>query len=416
MLIKKIRAVSIRLGVCAILIAFGLPGLLCAQPDYFFEAYDSGIYGIYDRHFRGVLFPEVYKSLTSVKVAYPGLSEVDSTVVGAGLLPDQIANSKGAGWNAVYAHTDIDLSPGSAGLWLGNAHIGESYHIYEYDGVNFAGDFSEFSLRGAIWIKPRRNSRFQGISAAFDVDKFYFSNGGGFEGFYDDKSYYLNINTLVRLTGGYRLRAAFRTRNKYAINPEDTYYDDNRHFTDAVSVGVLDCKMRTLEFTARNIFAVNNAETKSDTVAFALNYTQGGAISYKKHTLFLGVKANAGLAYPSKISQRAGSFLYYHYLRRMTDEGRVASAGISAPIIADIDLSRGLRGMLSICPKISYTQTAPLRTKNGLYRNPQYRFATELSEAEVSLSGLVGDRIDFALMPSVKNYVFFSALEARYRF
>ncbi len=101
----------------------------------------------------------------------------------------------------------------------------------------------------------------------------------------------------------------------------------------------------------------------------------------------------------------------------MTDEGRVASVGVSAPIVADIDLSHGLRGMLSICPKISYTHAAPLRKpKNGLYLNPQHRFATELSEVEMSLRGILGDRMDFAVMPSVKNDVFFSALEARYRF
>lgn len=415
MLVKRIRAVSIHLRVCAVIAAWALPRLLCAQPDYFFEAYDSGIYGISDRHFRGVLFPEVYKSQTSVKVAYPGLLDVDSAFAGVGLLPDQVVNSNGVGWNALYVQTEFNLSPGGAGLWLGNAHVGESFRIYEYNDMTGAWDFSEFSLRGALWIKPRQNSRFQGISAAFDVDNFYFSNGGGFEGFYDDKSYYLNINTLVRLTGYYRLRAAFRIRNKYATNPEDTREDDNRHFADALSVGLLDGKLRTLDFTVRNTFAVNNADRKSDTVAFALSYSQGGAINYMKHTLFLGLKADAGLAYPSKISQNAGSFLYYHYLRRMTDEGRTASVAVSAPIIADIDLSRGIHGLLSIRPKISYTHAAPLR-KNGLYSNPQYRFATELSEAEISLRGLIGDRVEFALMPSVKNDVFFSALEVKYKF
>jgi hypothetical protein len=417
MKVKKVNAVSICLRVCAILLACGLPGLLFAQPDYFFEAYDSGIYGIHDRHFRGVLFPEVYKSLTSVKVAYPGLWEADSAHAGVGILPDQISNSKGVGWNAVYAQTEINLNPGSAGFWLGNAHVGESFKIYEYEGIKGAWDLSEFSLRGALWIRPRQKSRFLGISAAFDVDKFYFSNGGGFEGFYDDKSYYLNINTLFKLTEHYRLKAAFRTRNKYAVNPGDAREDDNRHFTDAVSVGVLDCEMRTLEFMFRNTFAVNNAEKKSDTVSFTLSYTRGGALSYMKHKLFLGLKADAGLAYPSLISQSAGSFQYDRYLRQMTDDGRVAGAGISAPIVADIDLYRGLRGMLSVCPKISYTHTAPLRQpKNGLYLNPQHRFATELSEVEISLRGFVGDRMDFAVMPSVKNDAFFTALEARYRF
>jgi hypothetical protein len=398
--------------------AYAAPCHLSAQPDYFFEAYDSGIYGILDRHFRGVLFPEIYKSLPGVKVAYPGLWEADMACVGVGLLPDQIVNSSGLGWNALYAHTDIDLSSGgSAGLWLGNANIGSSFQAFEYYDITGAWDISEFSLRGAFWISPRQNNRFQGISAAFDVDDFYADNGSDFGGLYDDKSYYLNINALVRLNDDYRLKVAFRTRNKYADNPEDTRDDDNRHFTDAVSVGLLDGKMRTLELMARNTFAVNNAYRKSDTLALALRYTQGGAISYMKHTLFFGLAADAGLAYPSKISQNAGSFLYYHYLRRMTGEGRLASVSLTAPIIADVDLSRGLRCILSIRPKITYTNTAPLREpEKKVYLKPQHIFAVRLSEPELSFRGVIGDRLDFTLMPSIKNDVFFSALEARYRF
>jgi len=417
MLVNKIHAVLIHICICTLLITCGSFRLISAQPTDFFEAYDSGIYGIFDRLFRGVLFPEVYKTLPSVKIAYPGLWEADRTCAGVGLLPDQIVNSNGLGWNALYAYTDIDLSPGSAGLWLGNANAGNSFQIFEYYDITGAWDVSEFSLRGAFWVSPKQNDRFRGISAAFDIDNLYAYNGNDFDGRYDDKSYYLNINTLVRLNDDYHLRATFRTRNKYADNPEDKRTDDHKSFTDAVSVGLLDGKMRTLELSGRNTFAVNNAGRKSDTVALTLRYTQGGAINYMKHTLFVGMIADAGLAYPSKISQRAGSFLYYHYLRHITGDGRLASVGVSAPIIADIDLSQGFRCMLSIRPKISYTDTAPLSNpKNDIYRNPQHRFATELSEVELSLRGLIGDRINFTLMPSLKNDVFFSALEVMYKF
>jgi len=416
MSVKKNYAVSI---CAALLTACGLTRPLSAQPDYFFESYDSGIYGISDRHFRGVLFPEVYKSLPSVKAAYPGLAPADGSGVGVGLLPDQIVNSKGAGWDALYAHADFNLSPVAAGLWLGNAHIGDSYQVYEYYDMAGAWDIREFSLRGAVWASPGRDGRFLGASAVFDADSFYADadDDGDFGGFYDDKSYCLNVNALVRLTGDYRLRAAFRTRNSYADNPEDARDDNGRHFTDAVSVTLLDGKLRTLEITARNVFAVNNASVKSDTVTLALRYAQGGALNYMKHTLFIGLTADVGAAYPSKISQRAGSFLYYHYLRRMTGEGRTLSVEAAAPIVADIDLFRGLRCMLSVRPKIGYANTAPLSASEDAVRlKPQHKFVTELSEAEISLHGTAGDKIGFAFMPSVKNNVFFTALEARYRF
>ncbi len=416
MFVKKNYAVSINISAAALLMACG-PLPLFAQPDYFFGAYDSGVYGILDRHFGGVLFPEVYKSLPSVKIAYPGLWGADGTRVGVGVLPDQIANSEGVGWNALYAHADIDLSPGGAGLWLGNANAGNSFRIFEsYDRIGTL-DVSEFSLRGAFWVSPRRTGRFLGVSAAFDVDGFYADVGNDFGGHYDDKSYYLNVNTLVRLSENYRLRVTFGTRNRYADNPEDTRDDDARHFIDAFSVGLSDDKLRTLEIAARNTFAVNNANRKSDTVAFSLRYTRGGAISYMKHTLFLGLTADVGAAYPSKISQSAGSFHYYHYLRRMTDEGRVASMGVSVPIIADVDLFRGVHCMLSVCPAIRYTNTAPLKNpEDDVYLNPQHGFSTELSNVEVSVRGVLGDKMDFIVMPTVKNDVFFSALEVRYKF
>jgi hypothetical protein len=400
-----------------VLTAYLLPGHLSAQPDYFFEGYGSGIYGILDRHFRGVLFPEVYKRMPSAKVAYPGLWEADRADVCAGFLPDQIANSGGLGWNALYAYTDIDLSPGSAGLWLGNVNAESSFRIFEFSDITGAWDTDALSLRGAFWVSPRQNDRFRGVSAVIDVDNFYAYNGNDFEGLYDNKSYYLNITALVRLSGDYHLKFAVGTRNEHADNPEDTRLDNRKLFTDAVSVGLLDGKLRTLELRAWNVFALNNADEKSDTLALALRYTQGGAVSYMKHTLFLGITADAGAAYPSKISQRAGSFHYYHYLRRMTDEGRVASAGVSVPIVADISLYRGLRCMLSIRPGVSYTNISPRRApENSLYLNPQHRFAAEMPDAELSLRGTVGDRIDFILMPSIKNNVFLSALEVRYLF
>jgi hypothetical protein len=391
-------------------------GAAFAQPSYFFEGYDSGIYGIHDRHFRGILFPEAYKALPSVKAAYPGLWEADRSGVGVGLLPDQVVNSSGIGWNALYAHADIDMSPGSAGLWLGNFNIGDSFRVFEYYDVIGSWETGEFSLRGAGWISPYRNDRFRGVSVVFDIDEFYAYNGNNYDGLYNDKDYYLNVNTLLKLSDDYHLKIALYTRNRHAENPEDTRADNRKLFTDGFSVGVLDGKLRTLELRGQNTFAVDNGDRKSDTLSLSLRYSRGRAWSYNKHTLFLGLRADAGAAYPSKISQRSGSFLYYHYLRRVTDEGRTASVAVSAPVIADISLYKSLRGMISICPSAGYTHIAPHREpENDLYRNPQHRFAMELSEVEISVRGLVGDKMDFILMPTIKNNAFFSAAEVRFK-
>jgi hypothetical protein len=404
------RAAAILLAAC------WLPGAVFAQPDYFFEGDDSGIYGIRDRHFRGVLFPEAYKTLPSAKAAYPGLWEVDRSVAGAGLLPDQIANSGGLGWNALYAYADIDISPGSAGLWLGNFNIGDSFRIFEYYDVTGGWEVSEFFLRGAGWLSPYRNERIRGVSVIFDIAELYAYNGNDYEGLYNDKDYYINVNALVQISDKYSLKAALYTRNRHAENPEDTREDSRKLFTDGFSVGILDDKLRVLELRGQNTFAADNAGKKSDTLSLSLRYSHGRAWSYGKHTLFLGIKADAGAAYPSKISQRSGSFLYYHYLRRVTGEGRAAGVSAAAPVVADISIYGPLRVMASICPSVRYTRIAPLmEPKNDIYRNPQHIFAMELSEVEISLRGPVGDRFDFILMPTIKNGAFFSAAEARFK-
>jgi hypothetical protein len=84
-------------------------------------------------------------------------------------------------------------------------------------------------------------------------------------------------------------------------------------------------------------------------------------------------------------------------------------ANVSAPIVLDIDVYGPLRCMLSIAPRVTYTQF-------NHPRQAQYKFAMTVPEAELSLRGTVGDKFDFALKPTVLNNVFISALEIRYRF
>jgi hypothetical protein len=205
--------------------------------------------------------------------------------------------------------------------------------------------------------------------------------------------------------------------NRYATDPFDIIFDNRRLFKDAVAAGFLDDKLRTLELRLENTFAMTYGDDKSDTVSATLRYTQGGAVTYMKHVLFIGLKADAGASFPSIINDETGSFQYLYYMQNLTRKGRVMRANVAAPVIADIRIFGPVRAMLSISPQINYTHTAPSKNEaHYLHFNSQHVLDIDIPKPELSIRGTVGDKLDFAVKPTVSNSVFFSGLEVRYRF
>jgi len=392
------------------ILVYIIPIIMCgacsAYAQDFYGAYDSGIFGIMDRHFQGVLFPEVYKSLASAKIAYPGLWTSEKNSAAAGLLPDML----GSGWQGLYSWTDISNGPGNAGVWLGNLNITEGYRQYYAGYEPYYTDASRFLLRGAAWITPFRRNLFRGLSVTVDIDNVFDYDGNEYREYLDTKKFFINLTSLIRISDNYHLRAGICTYNKISEDdPSAGRFDNSKLYSDGIYVGLIDDKRRTLELRADNTFGMLYSWEKTDTLSFRLQYTQGGALSYKKHILFVGLKADAGAAFLSEIDEETGSFDYAEYMRNLTVDGWIMRANALAPVVLDISVYGPLRVMLSIAPRIGYAQ----------FNNPdraQYEFALTLPDAELSLRGTVGDRFDFALKPTVSNDVFMSAVEIRYRF
>jgi len=387
-----------------------IPVIMCgALPAYahdFYGAYDSGIFGIMDRHFQGVLFPETYKSLASAKIAYPGLWASEQNSAAAGLLPGEL----GLGWQGLYSWADIANGPGNAGVWLGNFNIADKYRLYDDGYERRYIDTSSFSLRGAAWITPYRDGRFKGLSVTVDIDNVYSYDGNEEWECLDSKKFFINLTALVQINDNYHLRAGISTYNKVSEDdPSAGRFDNSKLYTDAVYVGLIDEKRRTLELRAENRYGSLYSWEKSDTLSASLQYAQGGAFSYKKHTLFLGLKANAGTAFISRIDEETGGFAYDKYFGNLTTDGWILRMGVMAPIVLDIGIYGPLRGMLSIAPRAGYTQF-------NYPRRAQYEFAMTIADAELSLRGTVGDKFDFAVKPTVSNDVFMTAIEVRYKF
>ena len=377
---------------------------------------DFESFTIMDAHYQGILFPEAYKTLTSTRVGYPGLWTPERNAVTAGLLPEGPAS--GVGWGGLYGSADIDISPGSAGLWLGNFNIGDGYRVSEYNDMVYSWETRDFTLSGALWGTPFNNDVFRGASVGFDVDNEYAFNGNPYDGFTDMKSVRLSLNALIRLSDSYHLRVGLHTHNRHIDYPSSRFDDNRKLFSDGFAATLVDSKLRTLEFRAQNTFAMNHGDEKSDTVSIGLRHTQGMALSHRKHMLFLGLRADASVSFPSIINQEAGSFQYIHYLQNLTGAGRALRVSLTAPVIADIDLYRGVRCMLSISPWIYYAHTSAREPpqESHFYLDPQHMFRIGMPTAELSFRGLAGDNFDFILKPSLASGVLISALEVRYRF
>ena len=391
--VKKIPICLILIIACA---------AASARAGDFYGVYDSGIFGIMDRHFQGVLFPEAYKSLASAKIAYPGLWTSEKNSASAGLLP----NLPGPGWQGLYSWADISNGPGNAGIWLGNLNFADEYIDYSQRYVNA----SSFSLRGAAWLTPFRSKRLSGLSVTVDIDNVFDYDGNEGWECLDTKKIFVNLTSLITINDNYHLRAGIRTYNKISEDdPSAGRFDNSKLYSDGVYIGLVDDKRRTLELRADNSFGMLYSWEKTDTLSLSLQYTQGGALSYKKHILFLGLKADAGAAFISQIGEETGSFAYAEYLRNITTDGWITRVSASAPIVLDINVYGPLRCMLSIAPRATYTQF-------NYHKQAQYQFAMAVPDAELSLRGTVGDKFDFALKPTISNDVFISALEIRYRF
>jgi hypothetical protein len=404
MIYRKYPMANVKNTIICLITAL-ICGVAPARADSY-GACDSGVFGIMDKHFQGVLFPEAYKSLASAKIAYPGLWTSEKNSVTAGLLPDV----SGAGWRGLYSWADISNGPGNAGVWLGNLNIAEEYRHYYTGYDRHYADVSGFSLRGAAWITPFRGNLFRGLSVTVDIDNAFYYDGNEEWEYLDTKRFFINLTSLIRISDNYHLRAGIRTYNKIAEDdPSAGRFDNSKLYTDGVYIGLIDDKRRTLELRADNTFGMLYSWEKTDTLSFSLQYTQGGALSYQKHILFLGLKADAGAAFISRIGEETGSFAYTEYLRNLTTDGWITRVNVSVPVVLDVSVYGPLRCMLSIVPRASYTRF-------NYPRQAQYEFAMALPDAELSLRGTVGDRFDFALKPTVSNDVFMSEMEVRYRF
>jgi len=386
-----------------------ISAFICTLPLTLSAQIDNA--GVMDRHFHDVLFPQVYKELVSTKINYPGLRDPEKYGITAGLLPD----NSGDNWAALYSWGEWANGPAIAGVWLGNVGINLSspddnmwYNLHVNESV--------YSIRSAVWVTPFRNRSFKGISVTYDaLNKRREDKLGSWT--YKMDSTFFGVVSLAQLNANLHLRAGIGSFY-YAA---DSYYtvsmDNEERSTDGFFVGLLDKDNRMLELRVSNLYHYVEGfdgdfyEVVSDTVNVALALSGGKAAQYHEHRFFYGLKGKGGVSLRSETGSSAGRFEYWRHIRNAKRKGMTFDAEISAPLILDVRLFKTLHGVLSINPQINYSYIdyqQETKSKHSL------NLASELPL--LSFYGTIGEKVEFAIKPTIENEAFFSAAEVRYRF
>jgi len=378
---------------------------ICVLPRLLFAQIDNA--GIIDRHFEGILFPQVYKELVSTRIAYPGLRNPERYSVSAGLLPD----FSGENWAALYAWGEWANGPATAGAWLGNAAVnsssyGETFWIYD----TYVKERS-FSIRSAAWFTPFRNRSFKGVSVTYDayserrdaeIEESGITNTSSMD------SVLFSVIALTELNVNLHLRAGVNSRSYSAS------MDSEERIIDGVFVGILDRNNRALELHVSNLYySIDDyyGEQVSDTVNVSLLFSGGKVMHYHDHRFFYGLKGKCGVSLPSKSDGGVGRFEYWRHINNAKRRGATFDAVVSAPLIFDVSLFKTLRGVLSVNPQINYSNTYhPQKSKS------RHNLSLASSHPLLSFYRTIGNNVEFAIKPSIENEVFFSAAEVRYKF
>jgi len=379
---------------------------ICIMPLMLFAQIDNA--GVTDRHFHTVLFPQVYKELASTKINYPGLRNPEKYSVSAGLLPDL----SGENWSALYGWGEWANGPAIAGVWLGNIGFNSGS---PNDGIWYDPYVNErvFSIRTAAWLTPFRSNSFKGVSVTYDALSKVFENEQS-GGTYSMDSTFFGVISLVQLNANLHLRAGissfyYATDSYYAVDP---FIVNEKRSVDGIFVGVLNENNRALELRVSNSYHYFDeffGEQVNDTVNVSLLFSGGKTAQYHKHRLFYGLKGEGGVSFLS--SSNAGRFRYWRHISNTHRKGAIYGAELSSPLIFDIHLFRTFHGMLSINPQINYSYADNLQKLKSRHT---LSFASPYPQ--LSFYGSIGEKIEFAIMPSIENEVFFSAAEVRYRF
>jgi hypothetical protein len=412
----------------------------------------SGYFGVLDQYYGDILFRGNDQKLLSDKINYPGLIEDSTFSCGLGFFNpysayyDQngLAYQAPLTWSNLYGWNEWATEAGRLGAWIGGIDFSDQKNNYGTEQTS-----RSFEGTTAFWFSPYKASTFKGLSLVLngyynsDLSNTY-SNDGSFYSYDTTKNTYKILNAAVSsifkindifnlklfFAGGYRYNIQNSIYEYYYSYPISTdyypyYYSEPTTSTSLsqseyktnnlfLRVGLIDKNDRQVNLgfsvdASNNTYSsyYYNAYGSGDYSVF-LNYSEGKRVQYLRHYAYFGVIAQTSLDFPVESNSYIG-------LSKVLQMARLSQrywyGSLNFPVILDVNLfNTPLYAIVRVVPEISGSESKYPETYSNRY------VGLSVSEVSLGLRGKIGDQLEFALVPSLKNDIFVSGLEIKYLF
>lgn len=431
--------------------------LLCALlSTAVYSQYDRN-YTVMDNYYKRYIQIEDTGSSVSQKINNPGLYKNSASRCGIGFLQQldscytensDIQFKQSIGFNDLYAWTELKTDIGNFGGYIGNMSIDNNS-----DENNSASESKKQngSLSAAIWFNPASKSFFKGLSISADGNYLYNKSNsniqyGGTNSKNEMKNLYIKAVSLFQMSEKLHLRWGISgSKNKSVYSNLDSqdfyYYNYGSYSKTEIEVkqhyGNMNLGLVVNEFFDLTVGAevnTGNEISKSSTISsyngidysslnrsdfygsgnlsFYLDCALEKIIHYRKHTMYLGINANI----------RANMFdnndTYYtsfrDVMKNVNKDQRYVTTNILCPVTMDINLfNLPLFAVVRVVPGldayIEHLKSDGQKTESSSCNLNMEQFA-------FGLKGKIGEKVEFALIPSIQSNIFIGGAEVNYAF
>jgi hypothetical protein len=336
----------------------------------------------------------------------------------------------------LYAWGETKIASVEAGMWLGNLDDGYS----QYAGIGSSSSGRYLSGGCAFWLFPVKETAFKGISLTMSG----LSSGSSSSTTLVDINSSLDLETTRDSGNGFDAAATSMFRlcrdlnfrlsasgayNKYSYRGTTVYssygyvYAGEYETTDSnsenlgVSAGLVDSKDRQINvgcsLSTHNFRWSGHIEDEQydsfsgsgDLLTF-VNMSMGKQFTYMRHHLYVGLYGAVGMDLPFTTNSQVS---FSDFSRKLHTSNRAAYGQVRSPVVLECNLFNStVYALARIAPEIDGTYY----DITGISTSKSVSFS--VGEVSLGLRGKIGDRIEFALMPTLNSDIFCAGLEIKY--
>jgi hypothetical protein len=410
-------------------------------------------YTALDNYYGDGLYPQDSTRTVSQKINFPGYyaDTTSSSSIALGYLKQS---------SPYYSSSDLNLSDfngwtemqteiGTIGCYLGNVSFSNNKET-----SLTTSDSTDATGLGALWFVPKTKTRLKGISievaGLYSVGNQFSSNEPNYPSNYSyynnatinqsaSKNISLTLMTLIKLTeeldlkadilGQYNKRSDNTSINysyAYSYYPYSSYsenYSKSSTYTGkngSMSLGIVNKQGRYLGLTiggdmdlnqySSNYYYLYGASQNNNFYSLWENieYSERKVFNYLGHSLLLGINVFAGL---NQSCDNTSEPLELSKVFSIHKPSQTYYASVSCPIMLKMHIfSVPVYALAKIYPSV-YT---------NYYKNASTNFSSRttsfyISQIALGLQGKIGDKLEFAIIPSLQDKLFVTGIELNYK-